>query len=96
MYWDTDDLEIHYKTTTKGMNIYYIKALTIGDKAVDYEKVKVTVCGLETFTTSSSDPLFYVYSYSATYAGLSIPWSEILTWYTFNDNSPNSDESCRQ
>ena len=87
VYWDANDLDFHYTTSTKGMNIYFIKALTWGDKAVDYEKIKITICGLETLTPASSSPIVYTYNFANTYSGLSIPWSTIQTWLTFDDNS---------
>jgi hypothetical protein len=36
-------------------------ALTHGDKAVDYEKIRVTVCGLETLTPTVDQPLLFTY-----------------------------------
>jgi hypothetical protein len=94
IYWDTDDLEFHYKTTTAGINTYYIKALTYGSKAVDYTKIKITICGAETLTPISTDVLFYSFAYSAAYTGGSIPWSTIETWITF-DAGIHSDVTCR-
>ena len=95
VYWDANDLDFHYTTTTKGMQVYYIKALTHGGKAVDYEKIRITICGLETLTPSSSDPIALAYTQESTYTGLSIPWSTISTWFVFDDNTPQSDPTCR-
>jgi hypothetical protein len=78
------------------MNIYYIKALTYGSKTIDYEKIKITVCGLEILSSGTADPLEFYYSYEATYTGLSIPWSTIQNFILFDANSPNSDDGCRQ
>jgi hypothetical protein len=43
------------------MNIYFIMAETHGRKAVDYERVKVTVCGMETLTRTLQQPLIYTF-----------------------------------
>lgn len=93
VYWDTNDLEIHYKTTTKGVNIYYIKALTHGDKAVDYEKIKITICGLETLAAPSA-VISYTFAYDAASSGIKIPWSTVQNWLTFDANT-QSDITCR-
>lgn len=77
MYWDTNDLEIHYKTTTKGVNTYYIKALTHGDKTIDYEKIKITICGLETLAPTSATKISYTIAYDASSSGYKLPWSTI-------------------
>jgi hypothetical protein len=87
IYWDANDLEFHYKTNTAYQNTYYIKAMTDGDIMREYEKIKITVCGLETLTVNDADPYVVTFVYEPVYNDAAIEWSEIQTWFTFDANT---------
>lgn len=59
----------------------------------DYERIKVTICGLETLTASSG-VYTATFPYVAVYANAAIEWSVISTWLTFDANT-QSDATCR-
>ena len=53
----------------------------------EYEKIKITVCGLETLTVNNADPYIVTFLYESVYNNAAIEWSEIQTWFTFDANT---------
>ena len=69
--------------------------MTDGEIMREYEKIKITVCGLETLTPSTADAIEVTFMYESVYTNAAIEWSEIQTWLTF-DASAGSDVACRK
>ena len=51
--------------------------MTDGDIMREYEKIKITVCGLETLTPSTADAIEVTFMYESVYTNAAIEWSEI-------------------
>lgn len=67
-----------------GVSTYYIKAMTNGTAIMrEYEKIKITVCGLETLTASSADAYNISFDKVSIYEGASIPWSTLNSFFSF-------------